>query len=172
MLVNDPNDSVREGDIITMTPERHSKHVLHTVSAILAPFGIPLSERPPLLTQEEREQVYLQKRLRKLERRHQRELEAQELKAQSKGREAVTRGKDSGLKDRGNPTQEVLQQEEHGRTVLPGGLHKFGKINEEAQKGKRRAEGLNEKVVENQVRRHDVEAQDGTERAKEALKNS
>ena len=68
-LVNDPNTSVIEGDIITLAPERHSKHVMYTVSQIVAPFGKSVEERPPLLTQQEREDIHAEKRARKLERR-------------------------------------------------------------------------------------------------------
>jgi len=55
------------GDIITMTPERHSKRVMHTVSAILVPFGKPLDERPPLLSEEKRVEIREMKRAEKTE---------------------------------------------------------------------------------------------------------
>jgi len=165
LLVNDPNSSVREGDIITMTPERHSKHVMHTVSAIVAPYGIPLTERPRLLTQEERETVYLEKRLRKMERRR-----ARETDEEGSGQEGkVVRGKEASEKGRGNKTNTVSSQEEHGRQILPGGLHKFGKINEEMLRGKKRVEEREAKVEENVVRKQEVEAESGNIRAEEAL---
>jgi hypothetical protein len=166
VLVNDPNSSVREGDIITMTPERHSKHVMHTVSRIVAPYGIPISQRPPLATPEERESAYLEKRARKLERRHEKEANGG---VATEGADTVLQGKEASLKDRGNKTNVVRKQEEHGRTVLPGGKHKFGKINEEASKGKRKVEKLNQKTVANEAQRQEVAAEDETRRPKQAL---
>lgn len=151
-----------------MTPERHSKHVMHTVSAIVAPFGTPLTERPQLLTQEERETVYLEKRLRKMERRRAKEAEEMALKREEK----VVKGKEAGEKGRGNKTNEVSKQEEHGRQVLPGGLHKFGKINEEMLRGKKRVDEREAKVEESVVRQQEVEAESGTVMAQEALKKS
>ena len=147
-----------------MTPERHSKHVLHTVSAILAPFGIPLSERPPLLTAQERESIYLQSRLRKLERRKAREAEGREtVEAEA---EPLTAGKDSQDKGRGVKAGAVRKQTEDGRTVLPGGMHAFGKINVEAQKGKRRVEALDRKTAGNEERSRQIGKEDGSARAK------
>lgn len=69
VLVNDPNSSVVEGDIITLASERHSRRVYHTVAEIVAPFGKPLEERPSLLTQAERDQLHDEKRARKEARR-------------------------------------------------------------------------------------------------------
>jgi hypothetical protein len=166
VLVNDPNSSVREGDIITMTPERHSKHVMHTVSQIVAPYGIPISQRPPLATPEERESAYLEKRVRKLERRRKSEASSGVVE---KAADAVLQGKDSSLKDRGNKTNEVRKQSEHGRMVLPGGKHKFGKINDEATRGKRKVEKLDRKTAQNEAQRQVVAAEDGAVRAKQAL---
>jgi len=67
--VNDPTSAVLAGDIITMTPERHSKRVMHTVSAILVPWGKPLDERPPLLSEEKRVEIREIKRAEKTERK-------------------------------------------------------------------------------------------------------
>ena len=51
-----------EGDVISLAPERHSKRVRHVVDTVLAPFGKPLSERPPILTEEERKMAQYDKR--------------------------------------------------------------------------------------------------------------
>lgn len=42
---------------------RYSKHVHHVVTSIIAPFGTPVEERPPVPTEEER----LEERRRKYE---------------------------------------------------------------------------------------------------------
>ncbi|QSZ28799.1 hypothetical protein DSL72_003304 [Monilinia vaccinii-corymbosi] len=55
LLVHDPNSSLRTGDVISISPGwRTSKTVRHVVSSIIAPFGTPISERPPIPTAEER----------------------------------------------------------------------------------------------------------------------
>ncbi|PQE24612.1 ribosomal s17 protein [Rutstroemia sp. NJR-2017a BVV2] len=55
LLVHDPRSSLRTGDIISINPgERYSKTVRHVVSSIVAPFGTPIEERPPIPTAEER----------------------------------------------------------------------------------------------------------------------
>lgn len=54
-LVHDPNDSLRTGDVVAITPgERNSKHKRHVVKHIIAPAGTPIEERPPIPTEEER----------------------------------------------------------------------------------------------------------------------
>lgn len=40
------------------------------VNRIIAPFGLPIEERPPVLTAEERDAIKAAKREKKLERRH------------------------------------------------------------------------------------------------------
>jgi small subunit ribosomal protein S17 len=68
--VHDPNASLREGDIISISPGwRMSKHVHHVVSAIIAPFGEPIEERPPVPTEEERIKEREEKKRIKDERR-------------------------------------------------------------------------------------------------------
>lgn len=54
--VADPRDSCREGDIIEFASGyRVAKTVRHVVARITVPFGVPLSERNPVMTPEERE---------------------------------------------------------------------------------------------------------------------
>ena len=55
-----------------MTTERHSRHIRHVVTAIVAPAGEPIAERPAVLTAEQREEMRLAKRGRKLARREER----------------------------------------------------------------------------------------------------
>ncbi|RKF58802.1 putative ribosomal protein s17 [Golovinomyces cichoracearum] len=68
VLVHDPNDSLRTGDIISISPGwRISKSVRHIVDKLVAPFGTPAEERPPILTFRERMNQREEKRLWKLE---------------------------------------------------------------------------------------------------------
>ncbi|KAI0012404.1 nucleic acid-binding protein [Xylariaceae sp. FL0662B] len=54
-LVHDPRNSVRQGDVVAITPSwRESQHVRHVVKHIVAPYGAPIDERPPVPTLEER----------------------------------------------------------------------------------------------------------------------
>jgi len=55
--VSDPHDSCREGDIIEFSSGyRVSRTVRHVVERITVPFGLPISERNPVMTPEEREE--------------------------------------------------------------------------------------------------------------------
>ncbi|OJD37068.1 ribosomal protein s17 [Diplodia corticola] len=66
VLVSDPTESVREGDVVTLRNGwRTSKHVHHVVTSIVAPFGPEISKRPPIPTEEERQQQLLHTRLEK-----------------------------------------------------------------------------------------------------------
>ncbi|MCJ1391975.1 hypothetical protein MMC18_008488 [Xylographa bjoerkii] len=71
-LVSDPTSSLRTGDVIRMTTERHSRHIRHVVTEIVAPWGDPIDERPPVLTSAQREERRGAKRARKLARREER----------------------------------------------------------------------------------------------------
>ncbi|MCJ1436458.1 hypothetical protein MMC27_005837 [Xylographa pallens] len=71
-LVSDPTSALRSGDVIRMTTERHSRHIRHVVTAIVAPAGEPIAERPAVLTGEQREEMRAAKRGRKLARREER----------------------------------------------------------------------------------------------------
>ncbi|MCJ1384227.1 hypothetical protein MMC17_007343 [Xylographa soralifera] len=71
-LVSDPTAALRSGDVIRMTTERHSRHIRHVVTAIVAPAGEPIAERPAVLTGEQREELRAAKRGRKLARREER----------------------------------------------------------------------------------------------------
>ncbi len=54
-LVHDPNNSLRAGDVVAITPGwRMSKSKRHVVKHIIKPAGVPISERPPIPTEEER----------------------------------------------------------------------------------------------------------------------
>ncbi|KAI2779328.1 nucleic acid-binding protein [Daldinia loculata] len=69
-LVHDPANSVRQGDVIAIEPSwRVSQHVRHVVKHIIAPYGAPIEERPPVPTLEERVAERAAKRAAKDERR-------------------------------------------------------------------------------------------------------
>jgi small subunit ribosomal protein S17 len=74
-LVADPNNSLVEGDIVRIASGwRTSKHIRHVVTAIVAPFGAPVEDRPPILTEDERMEIRVEERLLK------------DVRAASKGR--------------------------------------------------------------------------------------
>ncbi|KAI1438179.1 nucleic acid-binding protein [Xylaria sp. CBS 124048] len=69
-LVHDPANSLRQGDVVAITPSwRESQHVRHVVKHIIAPYGVAIEERPPIPSQEERTAWRLAKREAKTERR-------------------------------------------------------------------------------------------------------
>ncbi|KAB2572438.1 37S ribosomal protein S17 [Lasiodiplodia theobromae] len=66
VLVSDPTESAREGDVVTLRNGwRTSKQVHHVVTSIVAPFGPAISERPPIPTEQERQQQLLRAQLEK-----------------------------------------------------------------------------------------------------------
>ncbi|KAL1963996.1 hypothetical protein VTN77DRAFT_7542 [Rasamsonia byssochlamydoides] len=76
-LVSDPRNSLREGDVIEFSSGApKSRHVRHVVERIISPFGVPIEERPPVMTREEREAEWAAKRAAKLQRRYQRWVES------------------------------------------------------------------------------------------------
>jgi small subunit ribosomal protein S17 len=53
-LVHDPNNSLRTGDVVAITPGWvTSQHKRHLVKHIIAPSGLPVEKRPPVPTQDE-----------------------------------------------------------------------------------------------------------------------
>ncbi|KAH6649655.1 hypothetical protein F5144DRAFT_553690 [Chaetomium tenue] len=70
-LVHDPNNSLRLGDVVAITPGwRVSKDKRHVVKHIIAPgSGVPIDGRAPIPTEEERYAQREADRLAKLERR-------------------------------------------------------------------------------------------------------
>ncbi|KAF4967088.1 hypothetical protein FSARC_5309 [Fusarium sarcochroum] len=54
-LVHDPNSSLRQGDVVSIAPGwPTSQHKRHVIKHIIAPYGTPINERPPVPTLEER----------------------------------------------------------------------------------------------------------------------
>lgn len=165
-LVHDPTQSVYEGDIITIAQEPHSRRCSHVVDTIVAAFSKPLDERPPLLSAEQRAQIRDEKRKPKVERRAVRGIKSAIEEAKRRG---WTAGTDDGIagvfkeakKEGANVERETVMQ--HGRTVLPGGLHRFGGkgeggIEKEAWAGKQRAMHREQKAEEHEKEREKVES--------------
>jgi ribosomal protein S17 len=74
-LVSDPNNSLREGDVIEFSSGApKSRRVHHVVERIVAPFGTPIEQRPPVLSREQREQIRERKWAAKYLRREERRL--------------------------------------------------------------------------------------------------
>lgn len=78
-LVHDPNNSLRLGDVVAITPGwRVSKTKRHVVKHIIAPgSGIPIEARPPIPTEEERHAERAARRAAKEQRRSIRKLAEQ-----------------------------------------------------------------------------------------------
>lgn len=77
-LVHDPNSSLRTGDVVSIIPGwPTSQHKRHVVKKIIAPYGVPIEDRPPIPTLEEliaqREGKKEAKDERRASRRHQEE---------------------------------------------------------------------------------------------------
>ncbi|KAI1428918.1 hypothetical protein F5Y12DRAFT_582553 [Xylaria sp. FL1777] len=69
-LVHDPANSLRQGDVVAITPSwREAQHVRHVVKHIIAPYGPGIEERPPIPSMEERAAERLARRVAKDERR-------------------------------------------------------------------------------------------------------
>ncbi|OTA65888.1 nucleic acid-binding protein [Hypoxylon sp. EC38] len=97
-LVHDPRNSVRQGDVVAITPSwRVSQHVRHVVKHIIAPYGDPIDERPSIPTLEERLAEAAAKRAAKDQRRASRREEQAKIRAEEKAaREARKALKASG----------------------------------------------------------------------------
>ncbi|KAF2134381.1 nucleic acid-binding protein [Dothidotthia symphoricarpi CBS 119687] len=65
-LVRDPNNSLVEGDVVRITSgHRTSPAVRHVVTSIVAPFGEPVENRPPVLSQAQLDEQRVKDRLLK-----------------------------------------------------------------------------------------------------------
>ena len=88
-LVADPRDSLREGDVIEFSSGYpKGRQVRHVVEKIVTPFEVPIAERPPVLSREERYNLRAEKRLAKLLRREERrKMQSQTANVVSSGSE-------------------------------------------------------------------------------------
>ncbi|KAL8663850.1 MAG: hypothetical protein Q9202_003536 [Teloschistes flavicans] len=76
--VSDPNSSLRTGDVVRIAaakPRGSNGGIRHVVTEILAPWGPPVEERPPIPTLEEMAQKTRAKNEAKTERRAARKME-------------------------------------------------------------------------------------------------
>jgi small subunit ribosomal protein S17 len=65
-LVRDPNSSLVPGDVVRITSgHRTSRAIHHVVTAIVAPFGEPVENRPPVMSQKELDELKIKQRLLK-----------------------------------------------------------------------------------------------------------
>ncbi|KAI5466525.1 hypothetical protein BGZ63DRAFT_421005 [Mariannaea sp. PMI_226] len=84
-LVHDPNSSLRTGDVVSIVPGwPTSQHKRHVVKHIIAPFGIPIEERPPVPTLEERIAEREAKKTAKDERRAARRRDEEQQRTEEK----------------------------------------------------------------------------------------
>ncbi|KAF7715802.1 Uncharacterized protein PECH_005970 [Penicillium ucsense] len=75
ILVSDPQNSLRKGDVIEFSsgaPKSHRVH--HVVERIITPFAVPIEDRPAVMTKEEREQERARRWAAKYVRRESRRL--------------------------------------------------------------------------------------------------
>ncbi|KAL8950714.1 MAG: hypothetical protein Q9222_003273 [Ikaeria aurantiellina] len=115
-LVSDPNSSLRTGDVVRIAVGwRASKRIRHIVKEIVAPWGPPLEERPPLPNLEELLAQERAKRGVKMERKAERRREGsggltgqEGQKASSRERHADVMG---GPKVVGGEERVVLEKE-------------------------------------------------------------
>ncbi|KAL9054207.1 MAG: hypothetical protein Q9162_004315 [Coniocarpon cinnabarinum] len=179
-LVHDPNSSLLEGDVITTAPERHSKWVKQTVAAIVAPFGKPIDERPPLYTAQQRAEIADTKRKAKVQRRASRGVASAIREARERGWEVETPtvGGWGALHDEaqsaGGAPKPDRPKDAMGRSVLPGGRHKFGGkgeggVNKEAAHGAARTSTRLNKAREQEAEREETANQSTEEVAKANL---
>lgn len=165
-LVHDPNNSLAQGDIVSLHRLRASSAVHHVVASIITPFGTPISSRPPIPTPEERLAAYKASRLAKLHRRTLRREAAKgspdaiaELKrlgldpgagvAAGKGERF---GTERGAGKKRTPSEGALMGKMGQKLpegVLPGGKHEVGKIDERAKHNKEATLKRQSKVEEN-----------------------
>ena len=76
-LVSDPQNSLREGDLVEFSSGYpKGRRVHHVVERIIIPFGTAIEDRPPVLSREERDAIRVEKRAAKWARREQRKVES------------------------------------------------------------------------------------------------
>ena len=162
-LVHDENDSILEGDVITTARSRHSRHVHHTLDSIIAPFGKPIEARPKVLSAEERQALYDEKRKAKVLRRASRHVGKATKEARIKGWTFVR-----------DTEQKETPKDDLGRSPLPGGLHRFGGkgeggLHKESVEGSRKVRKRFEKGRQHELEREEIENTPSEEIARERL---
>jgi hypothetical protein len=151
--------------------------VHHVVGELISPFGVPLSQRPPIPTPEERLAEYKKHRFQKMYRRSLRREAAKgdgdairKLKsmgldpghnvAPGKGDTAGLQSSTGKTRDSGKGATIGNKGQKLPKDVLRGGKHEVGKVNERAKHNKEQAMELNGKAEENllQAREENGEA--------------
>jgi small subunit ribosomal protein S17 len=85
ILVHDANSSLRTGDVVSIAPGwRTSKGKRHYVKRIIAPYGLPIENRPPVLPLSKLIERYESKRSAKADRKADRNTEALEASKPTK----------------------------------------------------------------------------------------
>ena len=147
---------------------RCSASVHHVVASIVAPFGKPISERPPVPSPDDRLSSYKEKRFAKLHRRSLRREAAtgsaeaiRELRQMGldpgKGVEAgkgETANLEKGVGKVRTPSKGAIlgkKVQKLPEGVLPGGKEEVGKINVRAQKNKGKAMKMERRAEENML---------------------
>lgn len=91
-LVHDPSSSLRTGDVVAIVPGwRTSKHKRHVIKHIIAPAGVPIEERPPVPTLDERIEAREEKKRVKDERRAVRRGEEERARLEAKALKGAKR---------------------------------------------------------------------------------
>lgn len=91
-LVHDPNSSLRTGDVVAIVPGwRTSKHKRHVIKHIIAPASVPIEERPPVPTLDERIEAREEKKRAKDERRAARRGEEEQARLEARALKAAKR---------------------------------------------------------------------------------
>ena len=154
------------GDVVNLHRLRVSTAVHHVVASIVAPFGTPISERPPIPTADDRLATYKAKRFAKL---HRRSLRREAAKGDADAiKELREMGLDPGKRVEAGKGETANVQEGVGKKrtpskgailgekgqklpegVLPGGKHEVGAIDERATGNKRSAMRKEERAEEN-----------------------
>ncbi|KAL8804491.1 MAG: hypothetical protein Q9182_002498 [Xanthomendoza sp. 2 TL-2023] len=118
-LVSDPNSSLRTGDVVRIAARPPaSKHLRHVVTQIVAPWGPPAEERPPIPTLEELDAQKKAKRKAKTARRS-----ARRKASEGDGKAETPKDERPSLKERQTDViagPEVVGAEE--RVVLERGI--------------------------------------------------
>ncbi|KAH7325133.1 hypothetical protein B0I35DRAFT_476323 [Stachybotrys elegans] len=89
-LVHDPNSSLRTGDVVSIRPGwRTSKQKRHLVEKIIAPYGTPIEERPPIPSLQQVLLEYEEKRAAKARREAARRKEEHEKRREANLKKAA-----------------------------------------------------------------------------------
>lgn len=171
-LVHDPNNSLNQGDVVSLHRLKVSTAVQHVVASIITPFGTPIESRPPIPTPEERLAAYKERRLPKL---HRRTLRREAAKGSPEAiAELQALGLDPGAGVAPGKGETFGTEKSTGKTrtpsgalmgnkgqklpsgVLPGGKHEVGKIDERAKHNKELAMKRNQQTKENLKRSQEM----------------